>query len=205
VLARQTALVALVEAPGGGERRPATPREVQQPRPAVVGLGVALDVPAALHVVDDPPGALLADLQPGDELADRHRLAPEGAEHEAVGSAQVAEPQPGLSLAKLAHELLVGQAQRCATLRASGGRVHRPGRPSRGSRDLCTWRITVAPGLDSAQAHTLDHDEIFMVTSGAIRLFPDGPLLGPGDGPSFPPAPASSSATPDPTPPWPTS
>ena len=77
--------------------------------------------------------------------------------------------------------------------------------PSRGSRDLCTWRITVAPGLDSAHAHTLDHDEIFMVTSGAIRLFPDGPLLGPGDGPSFPPAPASSSATPDPTPPWPTS
>ena len=53
--------------------------------------------------------------------------------------------------------------------------------PSRGSRDLCTWRITVAPGLDSAQAHTLDHDEIFMVISGAVRLFPDGPLLGPGD------------------------
>jgi len=111
VLARQTALVALVEAPGGGERRPATFREAQQPRPAVVGVGVALEVPAALHVVDDLPGALLADLQPGGELADRHRLAPEGAEHEAVGPAQVAEPQPGLVLAELAHELLVGQAQ----------------------------------------------------------------------------------------------
>jgi mannose-6-phosphate isomerase-like protein (cupin superfamily) len=53
--------------------------------------------------------------------------------------------------------------------------------PSRGSRDLCSWRISVAPGLDSDQAHALDQDEIFMVTSGAIRLVPGGPLLGPGD------------------------
>lgn len=53
--------------------------------------------------------------------------------------------------------------------------------PSRGSRDLCTWRITVAAGLDSPQAHTLDRDEVFMVTSGAIRLAPDGPVLRTGD------------------------
>jgi mannose-6-phosphate isomerase-like protein (cupin superfamily) len=53
--------------------------------------------------------------------------------------------------------------------------------PSRGSTDLCTWRITVAPGLDSAQPHTLDRDEIFMVTEGALRLTPGGDVLGPGD------------------------
>jgi hypothetical protein len=53
--------------------------------------------------------------------------------------------------------------------------------PSRGCRDVCTWRITVAAGLRSPQAHVLDQDEIFMVTSGAIRLCPDGDVLGPAD------------------------
>ena len=53
--------------------------------------------------------------------------------------------------------------------------------PSRGSNDVCTWRITVEPGLVSEQSHTLDRDEIFMVTAGAIRVTPDGELLGPGD------------------------
>src|SRR3712207_2406616 len=53
--------------------------------------------------------------------------------------------------------------------------------PSRGSTDLCTWRITVAPGLDSAQPHSLDRDEVFMVTAGALRLTPGGDVLGPGD------------------------
>jgi len=53
--------------------------------------------------------------------------------------------------------------------------------PSRGSDALCTWQITVAPGLVSDQAHTLDQDEIFQVTSGAIRLNADGPVLAAGD------------------------
>lgn len=53
--------------------------------------------------------------------------------------------------------------------------------PSRGSRDVCTWRITVAPNLCSDQAHTLDQDEIFMVASGAIQLDPDGDVLRAGD------------------------
>jgi len=53
--------------------------------------------------------------------------------------------------------------------------------PSRGSRDVCTWRITVAAGLRSPQSHTLDRDEIFMVASGAIQLTPDGALLAAGD------------------------
>lgn len=53
--------------------------------------------------------------------------------------------------------------------------------PSRGSADICTWRISVAPGLESPQPHTLDQDEIFMVTAGAIRVTPGGEVLGSGD------------------------
>ena len=53
--------------------------------------------------------------------------------------------------------------------------------PSRGSGQLCTWLITVAPGLDSPQAHTLDRDEVFMVVSGAVRLHPDADPLRAGD------------------------
>lgn len=53
--------------------------------------------------------------------------------------------------------------------------------PSRGSDELCAWQIRVSPGLVSEQAHTLDRDEVFMVTSGAIRLSPAGPRLTAGD------------------------
>jgi mannose-6-phosphate isomerase-like protein (cupin superfamily) len=53
--------------------------------------------------------------------------------------------------------------------------------PSRGSAEICTWRITVAPGPRPDQAHTLDRDEVFMVTAGALRVTPDGELLRAGD------------------------
>jgi len=53
--------------------------------------------------------------------------------------------------------------------------------PSRGSREICTWRITVAAGLHSPEPHTIDRDEIFMVASGAVRLSPDGAIVGAGD------------------------
>ena len=42
--------------------------------------------------------------------------------------------------------------------------------PSRGGAQVCTWRITVAPRFDADQAHTLDRDEIFMLTAGALRV-----------------------------------
>ncbi len=45
--------------------------------------------------------------------------------------------------------------------------------PSRGSADLCTWRLEVEPGFASPDAHTLDRDEVFMVVAGTIRLSPD--------------------------------
>jgi quercetin dioxygenase-like cupin family protein len=53
--------------------------------------------------------------------------------------------------------------------------------PSRGSAQLCTWRITVDPGMRSEQAHRLDHDEVFMVTAGELRVTPGGEPLRAGD------------------------
>jgi len=53
--------------------------------------------------------------------------------------------------------------------------------PSRGSADLCTWRLEVAPGFASSEAHVLDRDEVFLVLQGMIRLSPDDAPLGPGD------------------------
>jgi mannose-6-phosphate isomerase-like protein (cupin superfamily) len=52
--------------------------------------------------------------------------------------------------------------------------------PSRGSADLCTWQITVAPDQEPT-AHTLDRDETFLVLEGRLRINPDGEDLGPGD------------------------
>jgi quercetin dioxygenase-like cupin family protein len=53
--------------------------------------------------------------------------------------------------------------------------------PSRGSAGLCTWRLAVDAGLTSPEPHTIDHDEVFMVTAGAIRLTPDGETVHAGD------------------------
>ncbi len=53
--------------------------------------------------------------------------------------------------------------------------------PSRGSAHLCTWRLMLEDGLTSADAHTLDRDEIFMVLDGTIRLSPEGEPVGAGD------------------------
>lgn len=46
---------------------------------------------------------------------------------------------------------------------------------------MCTWRITVSPGLRSPESHTLDRDDFFMVTSATVQLAPDTAALGPGD------------------------
>lgn len=53
--------------------------------------------------------------------------------------------------------------------------------PSRGSADICTWRLTVQPDRPIDEPHTLDQDEIFMVISGSVRATPGGEPLGPGD------------------------
>lgn len=53
--------------------------------------------------------------------------------------------------------------------------------PSRGSKDLCTWRVSVDAGFRNDQPHTLDRDEVLMVLSGTVQVTPDGEKLGPGD------------------------
>jgi mannose-6-phosphate isomerase-like protein (cupin superfamily) len=53
--------------------------------------------------------------------------------------------------------------------------------PSRGSSELCTWRLAIEPGFASPDAHLLDRDEIFMVLRGEVRLSPDAVPIGPGD------------------------
>jgi mannose-6-phosphate isomerase-like protein (cupin superfamily) len=53
--------------------------------------------------------------------------------------------------------------------------------PSRGSSELCVWTLAVAAGHTSSQAHTLDHDEVFAVTSGTIRLQDGAEPLTAGD------------------------
>jgi mannose-6-phosphate isomerase-like protein (cupin superfamily) len=53
--------------------------------------------------------------------------------------------------------------------------------PSRGSAGLCTWRLTLASGLESPEPHTLDRDEIFMVLRGTIRLSTDSDAVTAGD------------------------
>jgi mannose-6-phosphate isomerase-like protein (cupin superfamily) len=53
--------------------------------------------------------------------------------------------------------------------------------PSRGSSQICTWTIAVEAGHDSPEPHTIDRDEIFLVTAGALRLQPDANLLRAGD------------------------
>jgi mannose-6-phosphate isomerase-like protein (cupin superfamily) len=53
--------------------------------------------------------------------------------------------------------------------------------PSRGSAELCAWRLTVAPGTVGDAPHTLDRDEVFLVVSGAIRLAPGGEVVAAGD------------------------
>jgi mannose-6-phosphate isomerase-like protein (cupin superfamily) len=53
--------------------------------------------------------------------------------------------------------------------------------PSRGSADLCTWLLTLEPGLTSPEPHTIDRDEVFMVLAGAIRLAPEGDRVADGD------------------------
>ncbi len=53
--------------------------------------------------------------------------------------------------------------------------------PSRGSGELCAWQIRLGGGHVSAAPHTLDHDEVFLVTSGRLRFGPDGPAAVAGD------------------------
>lgn len=53
--------------------------------------------------------------------------------------------------------------------------------PSRGSAGLCTWKLTVDPGVRGDAPHTIDRDEVFMVLRGTVQITPDGDKLAAGD------------------------
>jgi mannose-6-phosphate isomerase-like protein (cupin superfamily) len=53
--------------------------------------------------------------------------------------------------------------------------------PSRGSDELCAWLLTVEPGLESPEPHTLDRDEVFLVVEGEVRLGPSAAIARRGD------------------------
>ena len=72
------------------------------------------------------------------------------------------------------------RADQAPTFELPGVRFTAYAAPSRGSAELCTWQITVAPDQEPT-SHTLDRDETFLVLEGRLRVTPDGEDLGPGD------------------------
>lgn len=45
--------------------------------------------------------------------------------------------------------------------------------PSRGASELATWRLRIAPHTPHGEAHWLDHEEVFIVVSGALDITVD--------------------------------
>jgi mannose-6-phosphate isomerase-like protein (cupin superfamily) len=41
--------------------------------------------------------------------------------------------------------------------------------PSRGATEICTWRLQIEPGAQS-EAHWLDHEEVFLLLTGALTV-----------------------------------
>jgi mannose-6-phosphate isomerase-like protein (cupin superfamily) len=62
-------------------------------------------------------------------------------------------------------------------------KIHGYAAPSRGSKELCTWRIILAPGLPQREG-VVNHEEFFMVLSGTATVTLDGTQyeLSAGDG-----------------------
>jgi len=75
----------------------------------------------------------------------------------------------------------VTRASEAPTFRLPGLQFTGLASPSRGSAGVCTWRLTLEPGLESPEPHSLDRDEIFMVTRGAVRLAMGGEPVSAGD------------------------
>lgn len=47
--------------------------------------------------------------------------------------------------------------------------------PSRGSTELCAWRLEVDPGVGiDGEPHQLDHEEIFVILEGSLTITIDG-------------------------------
>jgi len=74
----------------------------------------------------------------------------------------------------------VTRAAEAPTFELPGVRFTSLAAPGLGSAETCVWQLTVESGVES-DPHTLDHDEVFVVLDGNVRLTPGGPSLGPGD------------------------
>jgi mannose-6-phosphate isomerase-like protein (cupin superfamily) len=72
------------------------------------------------------------------------------------------------------------RAAEAPTFQLPGVRFTGLAAPSRGSAGLCTWKVTVDPGV-GGEPHTIDRDEVFMVLSGTVQITPDGDKLEAGD------------------------
>jgi mannose-6-phosphate isomerase-like protein (cupin superfamily) len=47
--------------------------------------------------------------------------------------------------------------------------------PSRGSTELCTWRLEVDPGVGiDGEPHQLDHEEVFVILEGSLTITING-------------------------------
>ncbi len=70
--------------------------------------------------------------------------------------------------------------------------------PSRGGRETCLWRLTIAPGSEGV-AHTLDREEVFLAVSGVAVATLDGEqhTISAGDALIVPPGTTLRLAVPD--------
>ena len=75
----------------------------------------------------------------------------------------------------------VTRASDAETFELPGIRFTSLAAPRLGSDQICVWQLSVDAGLDTAQAHTIDRDEVFVVVEGRVRLTPEGAELKAGD------------------------
>ena|SRR5215469_2942309 len=63
-----------------------------------------------------------------------------------------------------------------------GARFHSYAAPARGSRELCAWRLEVAPATTGLR-HQVTREEVLCLLTGGLRAELDGEThdLGPGD------------------------
>ncbi|SEO39908.1 cupin domain-containing protein [Trujillonella endophytica] len=76
----------------------------------------------------------------------------------------------------------VVRADRAVLFEAHGSRFHSYVAPSRGSRQLCAWRLEVPAGLRGVP-HRPTREEVLLVLTGELTATVDGSpaTLGPGD------------------------
>lgn len=76
--------------------------------------------------------------------------------------------------------MYVVRAAEAPTFELPGIRFTSLAAPGLGSSETCVWQLAVDADV-SGEPHTLDHDEVFVVLAGRIRLSPEGPDLTAGD------------------------